>query len=135
MIPISNVEISHEEISDLKNFIFALNSAQDSIVVVEGKRDAAALRHLGFTEEILEFHSFGGITKFADSVSNYKNLIILFDFDKKGRYLTRRVIEQLERRTRIDMSYKRRLIVVTRGKICTIEELTQYAQLVSETTI
>lgn len=135
MIPISYVEISHEEISDLKNFIFALNSAQDSIVVVEGKRDAAALRHLGFTEEILEFHSFGGITKFADSVSNYKNLIILFDFDKKGRYLTRKVIEQLERRTRIDMSYKRRLIVVTRGKICTIEELTQYAQLVSETTI
>lgn len=129
------MEISHEEISDLKNFIFALNSAQNSIVVVEGKRDTAALRHLGFTEEILEFHSFGGITKFADSVSNYKNLIILFDFDKKGRYLTRRVIEQLERRTRIDMSYKRQLIVATRGKIGTIEELIQYAHLVSETTI
>lgn len=129
------MEISHEEISDLKNFIFALNSAQNSIVVVEGKRDTAALRHLGFTEEILEFHSFGGITKFADSVSNYKNLIILFDFDKKGRYLTRRVIEQLERRTRIDMSYKRQLIVATRGKIGTIEELIQYAHLVSEATI
>jgi 5S rRNA maturation endonuclease (ribonuclease M5) len=124
------VEISYEEISDLREFIFALNCAQDSVVIVEGKRDAAALKSLGFTEEVLEFHSFGGITKFADSVSDYKNLIILFDFDKKGKYLTKRIIEQLERRTKIDMSYKKQLIAVTRGKIRTIEELTRYVPLV-----
>ncbi|MEO9308811.1 MAG: toprim domain-containing protein [Nitrososphaera sp.] len=124
------MEISYEEISDLREFIFALNCAQDSVVIVEGKRDAAALKSLGFTEEVLEFHSFGGITKFADSVSDYKNLIILFDFDKKGKYLTKRIIEQLERRTKIDMSYKKQLIAVTRGKIRTIEELTRYVPLV-----
>lgn len=124
------MEISYEEISDLREFIFALNCAQDSVVIVEGKRDAAALKSLGFTEEVLEFHSFGGITKFADSVSDYKNLIILFDIDKKGKYLTKRIIEQLERRTKIDMSYKKQLIAVTRGKIRTIEELTRYVPLV-----
>jgi len=95
-------------------------------VVVEGKRDSAALKNLGYEQKILEFHSFGGITKFADSVSDHKNLIILFDSDRKGKYLTRRVIEQLERRTRIDLSYKKRLIEITNGKIRTIEELSQY---------
>ncbi|MEM4377924.1 MAG: toprim domain-containing protein [Candidatus Nitrosotenuis sp.] len=129
------MEISYEEISNLKEFIFALNCAQDSVVIVEGKRDTAALKSLGFTEEILEFHSFGGITKFADFVSDYKNLIILFDFDKKGKYLTKRVIEQLERRTKIDMSYKKQLVAVTRGRICAIEELTRYVSLVRDTIV
>ncbi|HXG73531.1 MAG TPA: toprim domain-containing protein [Candidatus Nitrosotenuis sp.] len=129
------MEISYEEISDLREFIFAINRAQDSVIIVEGKRDAAALKSLGITEEILEFHSFGGITKFADSVSDYKNLIVLFDFDKKGKYLTKRVIAQLERRTRIDMSYKKQLIGITRGKIRTIEELNRYAHHVHSTMV
>ena len=60
------MEISHAEISDLQNFIVELNSAQESVVVVEGKRDSTALKKLGYEEKILEFHSFGGITKFAD---------------------------------------------------------------------
>jgi 5S rRNA maturation endonuclease (ribonuclease M5) len=126
------VEISHAEISDLQNFIVELNSAHESVVVVEGKRDSAALTKLGYEEKILEFHSFGGITKFADSVSCHKNLIVLFDFDRKGKYLTRRVIMQLERRTKIDLSYKKRLAQITRGKIRTIEELSRYASFVND---
>jgi 5S rRNA maturation endonuclease (ribonuclease M5) len=120
------VEISNEMISDLRNFIVDLNLAHESTVVVEGKRDSVALKSLGYTREILEFHNFGGITKFADSVSEHKHLIVLFDFDRKGKYLTRRVIEQLQRRTRIDLSYKKKLAQITSGRIRTIEELKQY---------
>ncbi|MGQ0771402.1 MAG: toprim domain-containing protein [Nitrososphaerota archaeon] len=126
------MEISNTEISDLQNFIVELNSAQESVVVVEGKRDSTALKKLGYEEKILEFHSFGGITKFADSVSSHKNLIVLFDFDRKGKYLTRRIIMQLERRTRIDLSYKKKLAQITRGKIRTIEELSRYASFVDD---
>lgn len=126
------MEISHAEISDLQNFIVELNSAHESVVVVEGKRDSAALAKLGYEEKILEFHSFGGITKFADSVSCHKNLIVLFDFDRKGKYLTRRIIMQLERRTKIDLSYKKRLAQITRGKIRTIEELSRYVPAVND---
>lgn len=126
------MEISHAEISDLQNFIVELNSAQESVVIVEGKRDSTALKKLGYEEKILEFHSFGGITKFADSVSCHKNLIVLFDFDRKGKYLTRRIIMQLERRTKIDLSYKKKLAQITRGKIRTIEELSRYASFVDD---
>ena len=126
------MEISFDEISDLRNFINNLNYMQESIVVVEGKRDSEALKKLGFTEQVLEFHSFGGITKFADSVAHHKNLIILFDSDRKGKYLTRRIIEQLERRVRIDLSHKKRLVEITKGKIRAIEELIRYESPVND---
>lgn len=124
------MEISYDEISELRDFIVSLN-VSSGVVIVEGKRDTAALKSLGCSQEILEFHRFGGMTKFADSVSD-RNLILLFDSDRKGKYMTKKVIEQLERRTRIDLSYKKRLMRITRGKICAIEELIQYEGIIQQ---
>ncbi len=118
--------VTEQEIIELKNFIFQLNSMEDSVVVVEGKRDSIALKKLGYSGKILEFHRFGGIVNFTDSVAKYKNLIILFDRDKKGRYLTGKTIQLLQRRTKVDLSYKRRLRVITKGKIMFIEQLVCY---------
>ena len=67
--------VSEQEITDLKNFIFQLNSMTDSIVVVEGKRDSSALRKLGYCGKILEFHKFRGMIDFTDYVSKYENII------------------------------------------------------------
>lgn len=129
------MHVTIEEISMLKGFIEQLNSESESVVIVEGKRDSEALKDLGYRAQILEFHKFGGMARFVDSVCRYKNLVILFDSDRKGRYLTRRVIEQLDRRTRIDLSHKKRLIKITNGKIRTIEELIQYVPFVNETSL
>jgi 5S rRNA maturation endonuclease (ribonuclease M5) len=99
---------------------------KDGVVVVEGKRDASALKKLGFSGQIIEFHRLGGIVNFADYVARYEKLIILFDRDKKGRYLTRKTIQMLQCRTKIDLSYKRKLTAITRGKIMFIEQLVCY---------
>jgi 5S rRNA maturation endonuclease (ribonuclease M5) len=99
---------------------------KDSVVVVEGKRDTAALKKLGFSGQVIEFHRFGGIVNFADSVAKYEKLIILFDRDRKGRYLTEKTIQLLQRRTKIDLSFKRKLTVITRGKIRFVEQLICY---------
>jgi 5S rRNA maturation endonuclease (ribonuclease M5) len=72
------------------------------------------------------------MTKFADSVSSHKSLILLFDSDRKGKYMTKKVIEQLERRTRIDLSYKKRLMRITKGRISAIEELSQYEKILND---
>ena len=120
------MNITEQEIEDLKNLVILLNTKQESAIIVEGKRDSAALKKIGVSGKILEFHRFQGLIKFADSVSEYKSLIILFDRDRKGRYLTARIIEQLERRTRIDLSFKRKLVSVTKGKIRFIEQLGCY---------
>ena len=91
--------VTEQEISELQEFVFQLNSG-NGVVVVEGKRDFNALRKLGYQGKILEFHKFGGINNFADSAAKYKKIILLFDRDKKGRYLTGKTIQLLQRRTK-----------------------------------
>ncbi|MBT5843290.1 MAG: toprim domain-containing protein [Thaumarchaeota archaeon] len=118
--------VSEQEIFELKKFILQLNEMKDSVVIVEGKKDSGALKKIGFTGKVLEFHKFGGMIDFTDSVSKYKRLIILFDRDKKGRTLTGKTIQLLQRRTKVDLTFKRRLRIITKGKIMFIEQLVSY---------
>jgi len=120
------VLVSEQEILELKDFVFELNTIKNGIVIVEGKRDSNALRRLGYTGKILEFHRFAGMVDFADSVAKYERLIILFDRDKKGRTLTEKTIQLLQRRTKVDLSFKRKLRIITKGKIMFIEQLVSY---------
>lgn len=118
--------VSEQEVLELKNFVFELNSIEKSVVIVEGKRDSNALRKLGFTGKVLEFHKFSGMIDFTDSVAKYERLIILFDRDKKGRILTGKTIQLLQRRTKVDLSFKRKLRQITKGKIMFVEQLVSY---------
>jgi len=119
------VLVTEQEIIELKDFIFQLNSIEET-VVVEGKRDSIALRKIGYTGKILEFHKFGGMVNFTDSVAKYGNLILLFDRDRQGKQLTEKTIQLLQRRTKIDITYKRKLMAITKGKIKFIEQLVCY---------
>jgi 5S rRNA maturation endonuclease (ribonuclease M5) len=125
------VLVSEQEILKLKDFVFELNSIKNSVVVVEGKRDSSALKKLGYSGKILEFHRFGGMINFIDSVAKYERLIILFDRDKKGRTLTGKTIQLLQRRTKVDLSFKRKLRIITKGKIMFIEQLVCYESFLS----
>ena len=120
------MEFPESEIAEIKKFINLLNSQKDGVVVVEGKRDSAALVKLGYSGKILEFHKFNGMIKFADSVAKYRKLILLLDGDRKGKYLTKKIIELLERRTKIDLLFKKKLVSITKGKIRFIEQLVCY---------
>ncbi len=124
------MQTSSQEIQELKSFISTLNLQTNSVVIVEGKRDSAALKKIGYSGVVLEFHKFGGLIKFADSVAQYESVIILLDRDRKGRYLTGKIISQLERRTRVDLSFKKKLVSITKGKIRFIEQLVRYESLV-----
>ena len=120
------MEFPESEIAEIKKFINLLNSQKDSAVVIEGKRDSAALIKLGYSGKILEFHKFNGMIKFADSAAKYRTLILLLDGDRKGKYLTKKIIELLEHRTKIDLLFKKKLVSITKGKIRFIEQLICY---------
>jgi 5S rRNA maturation endonuclease (ribonuclease M5) len=120
------MEFPENEIADVKKFVSLLNSQKNCAVVVEGKRDSAALVKLGYSGKILEFHKFNGMIKFADSAAKYRNLILLLDGDRKGKYLTKKIIELLEHRTKIDLLFKKKLVSITKGKIRFIEQLICY---------
>ena len=120
------MEFPETEIAEMKKFMDSLNSQTNCVVVVEGKRDAAALVKLGYSGKILEFHRFNGMIKFADSAAKYHKLILLLDGDRKGRYLTKKIIGLLEHRTKIDLLFKKKLVSITKGKIRFIEQLVCY---------
>jgi len=120
------MEFPETEIAEIKKFMDSLNSQTNCVVVVEGKRDAAALVKLGYSGKILEFHRFNGMIKFADSAAKYRKLILLLDGDRKGKYLTKKIIDLLEHRTKIDLMFKKKLVSITKGKIRFIEQLICY---------
>ena len=120
------MEFPENEIAEIKIFIDLLNSEKDGVVIVEGTRDSAALAKLGYSGKILEFHRFNGIVKFADSAAKYHKIILLLDGDRKGRYLTKKIIGLLEHRTKIDLLFKKKLVSITKGKIRFIEQLVCY---------
>ncbi len=122
--------VPEQEINEVKDFVFQLNSMKESVVIVEGKRDSAALKKIGFLGKVLEYHKFGGMINFADSVARHENLILLFDRDRKGKYLTRKTIQLLERRTNIDLRFKKKLTSITKGKIRFIEQLVCYESFI-----
>ena len=120
------MEFPETEIAEIKKFMDFLNSQTNCAVVVEGKRDTAALVKLGYSGKILEFHRFNGMIKFADSAAKYRKLILLLDGDRKGKYLTKKIIDLLEHRTKIDLLFKKKLVSITKGKIRFIEQLICY---------
>ena len=122
--------VTEQEVIEIKNFVAHLNSMKESIVVVEGKRDSAALKKIGFSGKVVEFHKFGGMIDFTDSVARHENLIILFDGDKKGKHFTRKTIHLLQRRTNVDLTFKRKLTSITKGKIRFIEQLVCYESFI-----
>jgi 5S rRNA maturation endonuclease (ribonuclease M5) len=114
-----------QEISKVKDFVKYLNSRHNSIVVVEGKRDEDSLKNLGYYGKICQFHSFKGLIKFADSMPKFNNLILLLDSDRKGRYFTKRIISLLQHRMTIDLSFRKQLIIITKGKVRNVEDLSR----------
>lgn len=101
-------------------------NCENGAVAVEGKRDAAALAELGFSGTLMQFHRYGGFSRFADAAVLHPRVILLFDYDREGRYMTRRLARLLQRRTVLDLTYRRRLSKITRGRVRFVEELLQY---------
>lgn len=85
-----NVERIFKSLEDLKE-------RNKSIpIVVEGKNDVKALRRLSFEGEILPLHSRMSIEKFSRTLSKrYKEVILLLDWDSKGKRLTSSLIRHL----------------------------------------
>ncbi|MDG6930267.1 MAG: toprim domain-containing protein [Nitrososphaerota archaeon] len=103
-------------------------STSDTLLVVEGKNDNAAVRELGYTGAIFEMCGSGGGTKnLAVLVQDYKNLVILFDTDKRGERLERTVKSKMTYAgINIDYHTRMRIRSIT-GGISHIEDLIKFA--------
>ncbi len=114
-------------IESLSDFMRKLNDEDDALVVVEGVRDAKALRNAGFAGSIFMLCHNSNVTKLEGTASRFKKIILLLDNDSEGRKLAARTQRILRGRARLDTYYQRELLPASKGKIRHIEELETYA--------
>jgi 5S rRNA maturation endonuclease (ribonuclease M5) len=91
--------ISHiERAKRLKEVLEALCEINKIIpVIVEGKKDAAALRKLGLAGEIITLHNGKSLYDFStDITERFHRVIILLDWDEKGENLNKNLAENLK---------------------------------------
>jgi len=108
----------------------AEESAEGKPIVVEGKKDVAALRAQGVTGTVLTVKTGG--KSFLDAISeiekmHFPEVILFMDFDRRGKEGTKHLKQSLER-VKIKANTKLwRALSATAGKeIQCIESLTAY---------
>ncbi len=80
-----------ERAERLREVIDALCEINNHVpVIVEGKKDAQALRKLGLAGEIIALHSGKGLYEFAEEIAErFPAVVLLLDWDQKGDALFR----------------------------------------------
>ena len=117
----------------LPTFIQYCNDlGKDAIFIVEGKRDTAALRLLGLEGNIVEKGTLS-INELTDLVFQTQNIIILTDFDQKGKALRKIIIKEIRHRKnhgKIDNYARQLLFKLCRAyRIAEIEDLDRFATI------
>jgi 5S rRNA maturation endonuclease (ribonuclease M5) len=66
-------------------------------VIVEGRRDAAALRKIGLVGDIITLHAGKGLYEFCEDIAEeFDHVILLMDWDDKGEKLFRTLAKDLK---------------------------------------
>src|SRR5262245_3839100 len=96
-----------------------------SLVVVEGKRDQAALRSIGFSEYSVVYNNFRGTSDLGCHLTaKNRKIILLLDMDRKGKVLTSKILYHLNSSSRHDyLQAKCKLAQITKGRLRDIEDL------------
>jgi len=107
-------------------------SARGTPIIVEGKKDVETLRTLGVTGEIIAAKT-GGKSR-LDLISQIEKssnqeVILLLDFDRRGKELTAILRQNLEKtRIKIDMTFRKELLRFAGRELKDIEGLAAYLQ-------
>lgn len=76
-------------------------------IIVEGEKDAAALRSLGLSGKIIRFNTGQSVSDFCDKITQqYPKIIILTDWDWRGGRLCQQIKKHLEYRIEVNLRYR-----------------------------
>ncbi len=75
----------------MKNLEKIIDKLKESVVLVEGKRDSSALLELGIINTI----EVVGKKRVFEKLEKKENIVVLFDLDRKGNILCKKVQEEL----------------------------------------
>jgi 5S rRNA maturation endonuclease (ribonuclease M5) len=102
-------------------------------ILVEGGKDIAALRKLDLTGTIITVNTGVSLANFCDRLAHqYKKIILLLDWDKKGGFLCGNIVKYLEGRVQYDTRYRE--LIAKRSMIRTVEGLPSWIDTLREKT-
>jgi 5S rRNA maturation endonuclease (ribonuclease M5) len=113
----------------LSNFVCNLNqmSSEGWVLLVEGKRDEAALRGLGYEGALITLATLSrGI---CPALRGSNKVVILTDLDREGGVLAARSVKSLSRNgINTSLAERRRLKAASHGAFLHIENLSRFAE-------
>jgi 2,5-diamino-6-(ribosylamino)-4(3H)-pyrimidinone 5'-phosphate reductase len=107
----------------------AMESAKGIPIIVEGPNDEKALRELGINGEIIPAKTFKSFIHIISEIEErgQKEVILLMDFDRRGKEWTKRLMQNLERmRTKPNMLFWNSLLNLAGRAVKDIEGLASY---------
>jgi len=79
-------------------------------IIVEGDKDIEALRILDITGTIVSLNVGMSLPNFCDKIaSEYEEVILLTDWDRRGGFLCHTISKNLEGRVRCNTTYRERV--------------------------
>ena len=104
-------------------------SGQGAVTIVEGRRDELALRALGLVGPVIMASRRSALDLAEDAARNYREIILLTDWDRKGDEMAR-IIEQHLRSvgSRPDGEIRSRIKKLVRKEIKDVESLHHYVE-------
>ncbi len=91
-------------------------------VIVEGKRDAAALRGLGLMGDIITLHNGRNMYDFCDEITRvHERVVLLVDWDRKGEDLNKVLSHNLKGHWEEFSSYREILKILCQKEVKDIE--------------
>ena len=97
-----------KSLEDLEKIIVELQEENKTIpIIVEGEKDILALRRLGIDGTIISLNLGVSLTNFCDKLADeFKDIIILTDWDRRGGFLCHTIKRNLEGRVNCDIHYR-----------------------------
>jgi 5S rRNA maturation endonuclease (ribonuclease M5) len=117
---------------ELEKVLFELIEENKKIpIVVEGDKDVFSLKKLGVTGKIITTNSGLSIIDFCDKIAkDYKEIILLTDWDRKGGFICYTIQRNLQGRVKCNLYYRELFAIKAMTK--TVEGLYSWFNTIKE---
>jgi len=121
-----------KSLENIENALLDLKMENIKIpIIVEGEKDMEALNKLDVKGTIIRVNLGISLTHFCDKLAGeYKDIIILTDWDRRGGYLCHTIKKNLEGRVNCNIEY--RGIFAKNSMIRTLEGLPSWIETIKE---
>jgi dTMP kinase len=123
---VSDVLTVEERLEQLEKVLQNLEDlSEETPIIVEGVRDRNALKRLGIMKNVLTLNRGVSIFSFCEDIArNWKEAVVLTDWDRRGGQLARMLKDGLEANgVKVNDSVRMHIVLLSKKEVKDIESL------------